>query len=104
MPVGECIEQPTASIIDGMSLVQKPRGDNRTFGDVAFSILSTALNESKDSQRVDVVFDVHRQESIKNGERQHRTKEPGLEYKHITSSHIVNSGGCSSQTLATKQI
>ena len=65
VPVGESIQQPTATIIDGMSLIQKTRGDNRTFGDVTSSILSTVLNESRDSQQVDIVFDVYRQGSIK---------------------------------------
>ena len=36
-----------------------------------------------------MVFDVYREESIKNAERQLRTKEPGVEFKHIASGHIV---------------
>ena len=89
VPVAETVQGPIATIIDGMSLIQKTRGDKRTFGDVASSILSNVLNESKDSQRVDVVFDVYRQDSIKSAERQQRTKKPGLEYKNITAGHIV---------------
>ena len=39
----DSIPLPSACIIDGMSLVNKIRGDNRTFGDIADSIFLIAI-------------------------------------------------------------
>ena len=51
-----------------MSLVQKIRGDQSTYGEVATTILAMALNDGRKSNRIDVVFDVYVENSIKNSE------------------------------------
>lgn len=48
-----------------MNLVQRVKGDQVTFGDVANTVLSMALREGADSDRRDVVFDTYRENSIK---------------------------------------
>lgn len=61
--------QQSACIIDGMAMVQKVKGDLKTFADIADSVLTMALREGFSSARIDVVFDVYREISIKNIER-----------------------------------
>ena len=61
-------------IFDGMALLQKfkpPAG--ATFGVLAERILDILLNSSR--QRIDVIFDVYKDVSIKNAERPRRTDE-----------------------------
>ena len=79
VPAADVIPQPSARIIDGMTMVQKIREDQKTFAEVADDILSMVLHEGTDSQRIDVVFNVYRDSSIKNVEREKRGSESGHE-------------------------
>ena len=64
----EKLPQNCASVVDGMGLVQRVKGDQATFGDVATTVLSMTLNEGAESNRIDVVFDTYRENSIKYSE------------------------------------
>ena len=55
-----------------MALVQKLKVDYLTFGEITDNILSRVLREAEGSDRVDVVFDVYRDISIKSAERELR--------------------------------
>ena len=55
-----------------MSLVQKVHGDNKTFAELSDAIFMSALRTGAESSRIDVVFDVYLDESIKNAERVNR--------------------------------
>ena len=55
-----------------MSLVQKVHGHNKTFAELSDAIFMSALRTGAESSRIDVVFDVHLDESIKNAERVNR--------------------------------
>ena len=55
----EVIPQPSACIIDGMAMIQKLKGDGKTFAQQEVSLLSLALHEGTNSQRTDVVLDVY---------------------------------------------
>ena len=72
MTAADMIPQPCARIMDGMSMVQKIRGDQKTFAEVADNFIYMVLNEGTDSQRFDVAFDINRDNSIKNPERERR--------------------------------
>jgi len=61
----EEISEPSATVIDRMSVVQKL---NQTFLQLAESAVSHVLHEGPESHRVDVVFDVYREMSIKDSE------------------------------------
>ena len=61
----ETIPTPSICIIDGMDLVQRMNAKNKTFGQLAESVLSMVLYVSGHN----VVFDVYRQPSIKYSER-----------------------------------
>jgi len=79
----------SAAVIDGMSLVQRLKGDQLTFGDVTITVLSMAIKEGVWCNRIDVVFDTYKELSIKNSERQLRGEEPGHQLVNITSTQIV---------------
>ena len=62
-------------IIDGMIMVQKIRGNEKTIAEVAGSMMSMGLHERTDShryERIDVVLDFYRDNLIKNPEREKR--------------------------------
>ena len=66
-----------ASIVDGMNLVKRVKGDQATFGDIASSTLLLALSEGNQSKRINVVFDTYQENSIKNSERSIGGEETG---------------------------
>ena len=47
-------------------------GDNRTFGDIAKSIFMIAIQSGNASSKIDIVFDVYKDNSIKTTEREDR--------------------------------
>ncbi len=59
---------PRACIIDGMSFDHKINGDKQTFQNIADIMLTAVLKEGHDCQRIDVVFDIYKEMSIKAGE------------------------------------
>ena len=87
--VVESLPSRSACVIDGMALVQKLNGDGRTFADLAEHALSTVLAEASHSTRVDVVFDVYHESSIKQLERLARGADSGMEVKQIAAGHRV---------------
>ncbi|KAJ8398027.1 hypothetical protein AAFF_G00431040 [Aldrovandia affinis] len=83
----ETIPGPSATIIDGMSLVQKMKGNDQTFSQRAASALTQILHEGARSQRIDVVFDVYQEDSIKNAERANRGCTTGIQFRNIAPGH-----------------
>ena len=83
------VQQPSAYIIDGMSLVQKMKGEKHTFAEVAHMLFTAVLNVSRGSSRVDVVFDVYNQVSIKEAERIKRNSDGGIKITNIMAGHRV---------------
>ena len=89
--VTEKYPENATSIFDGMAVLQKlkiPSG--ATFLVVAERVFE--LVTSTGSRRVDVVFDVYREVSIKNVERLKRAStSDGLQYKNILPAYTVKS-------------
>ncbi len=77
----EVIEKPSACIIDAMSVVQKCPGEGKTFAQIGKDVLNTCLTNGHHSQRIDIVFDVYKENSIKIGEREKRGSSDGIMYK-----------------------
>ena len=73
----DAILQPSAYLIDGMALVQRLKGGQKTFAEIAESLLSMALNEGTSSDRIDVIFDDYKDDSIKSAERENRGEGSG---------------------------
>jgi len=88
--LADSLPRNSASIIDGMSLVQKLAvGGQTTFRMIASSLLSMALRESPQSKRIDIVFDTYREISIKNAERSIRGQVPGVQFSDIRAAQLV---------------
>ena len=85
----DVIPQPSACLIDDMVLVQRLKGSQKTFAEIAESLLSMALNEGTSSDRIDVVFDDYRDESIKSAERGNRGEGSGSEFCNLQADHQV---------------
>ncbi|KAJ8400910.1 hypothetical protein AAFF_G00392640 [Aldrovandia affinis] len=85
----ETIPGPSATIIDGMSLVQKMKGNDQTFSQRAASALTQILHEGARSQRIDVVFDVYQEDSNKNAERANRGCTTGIQFRNIAPGHRI---------------
>lgn len=79
----------SATIKDGMSIIQKVKGDQVNLGGIAQFVLSMALKDGSTSDRIDIVFDTYQDTSIKNCERLARGEELGLKLQDITASQIV---------------
>ena len=60
---------PSVSIIDGMSIVQKISGDKKTLAEISALVLLYGLQEGGSSRRIDFVFDLYKERSIKDSER-----------------------------------
>ena len=59
----ETIRDPSDTITDGMSLVQKMKGNNQTFSQHAYSALTHTLHEGVRSHRIAVVFATYQEDS-----------------------------------------
>jgi len=104
VPPVETLPQNSACIIDGMSVVQKLNVQNSTFAEVSTSVLKVVLREGAMSQRIDVVFDVYKESSIKNAERLKRGSGSGIKFSSIVPGHkIKKNGGTSYQKLTIRQ-
>ena len=71
-------------------MAQKIWGDQKTFAEVAESLMYMVLNEGTDSQRIGVVFDVYRDNSIKNPEAEKRGSENGHEFRNMKTDHNIH--------------
>ena len=57
---------------NAMSVVQKIKKNHKTFKEVAETLFRKAMSEKGSCNRVDLIFDVYKQKSIKNAERRNR--------------------------------
>ena len=79
----------SAFVVDGMNIVQRIKGEQNTFGDIATTILSMELKEGSQSKRIDAVFDIYQEKSIKNSQRSVRGAETVHQFQNITSTQLV---------------
>ena len=85
----ETIPEPSDTIIDGMSLVQKMKGNDQTFSQLAEPVLTHILHEGVRSHRIDVVFDTYREDSIKNVDRSNRGSTTGIQFRNMAPGHRI---------------
>ena len=79
-------------ISDGMAYVLQSQVTHKTFGQLSIDLLSKVLTAGVRASRIDVVFDVYRDLSIKNVERNRRSKGQLLFKKIVASSEITQWG------------
>lgn len=85
----EVSAQPSASIIDAMALIHKVHGENLTFEQLSDKIFNHILHAAQESNRIDVIFDVYHQDSIKTAERETRASREGITFHEIRPSHKI---------------
>ena len=85
----EDIPNNTAYIINAMSLFQKIKGNHKTFKDIQEALFERIMAQSGQCSRVDVVFDVYRDKSVKNAERRTRDNADATQYKNILPTHKI---------------
>ena len=90
VPLAEHIQSPSACIVDGMSLLQRAKAENKTFGQVAEMVMATALREGWKSQRIYIVIDKYTSPSIKDRERHRRGSHLRLKYKYINKGQTIH--------------
>ena len=64
--------------------MQKMNGNNKTFAQLPESVMSQVLHEGSQSHRIDVVFNVCRDTSIKNAERCNRISSTAIQYQNTS--------------------
>lgn len=92
-PAVESLLPRSACIIDGMAIVQRLKGDQKTFKIITQMLLAMALREGGSSTRIDVVFDNYREISIKNLEREKGGATMGAIYGSIRPDYRVQKWG-----------
>ena len=78
----------SCTIVDGMALVQKVKCVGLTFDKAADEIFNAPLSSANGSTRIDVVFDINKDESIKNVERNRRCSDT-LSFKKIVGTNVI---------------
>lgn len=89
MSAAEEIPATSATINDGMGLVQKLNGSNKTFGPLAELAFSHILHEGGQSKSIYVVFDAYHFTSIKQAERINRGADNALHCKKSACENQV---------------
>ena len=84
----QSIQKQFAAIIDGMALVRKIKPTGHTYQSYADHLLSSAMATSGNASRIDIVFDVYRDNSIKNAERGNRVTGK-LEVKKVIGAQKI---------------
>ena len=82
------IDDETTTVLDGIALVGKIKTSGKTFGEMSDILLQTVLNRGRNSRRIDWVFDVYRDHSIKNAERTRRRSETLL-FQNLHSTQLI---------------
>ena len=81
----DAIPSPFATIIEGMAMVRKFKNVGLTFNTFADELLKFPVTSNTSFSRIDILFDVYLESSIKNAKRSHR--ETGkLQFKKIIGS------------------
>jgi len=71
----EQLQVISATVVDGMSLDHRVKGDQDAFREVATTVMGLVLREGSHSDRIDVVLDTYEENSIKISERSLRGED-----------------------------
>ena len=91
-----------ATIIDGMALIRKQKTKGKTFECFSDEMIASAIESNQSSKRIDIVFDVYRDSSIK---MQRGSIERSASYNSNVSLVVswLNSGAPSYQVEITRR-
>ena len=77
-----------------MRTVQKLHGENLTSGELSKRSLSCILNDSRNSQRIAVVFDIYMENSIKSAKRIRQGSKEGILFHNTKSDYRIKNYKC----------
>ena len=77
-----------------MNLLQKAHSDSKTFGELSESLFMSTLHVGSESYRINVVFDVYANVSIRNVERVNCGSDNGLLFSNIVAGHKIKQCRC----------
>ena len=72
-----------------MVIVQMVHGDNLTINELSDTVIRRVLNDGRGSVRIDVVFAIYQEQSIKTAERAHSGSKRGLVFSQIKAGHKI---------------
>lgn len=75
-----------------MALVRKQKNKGKTYQQFVDEMMESIIEHNPTSQRIDIVFDVYLDSSIKNAERVHRAVGK-LQFKNIIGSQLIKQLG-----------
>ena len=85
----DCIPRPTARVIDAMSIIQKHKDNQKSFAELANTLFLKFKAEASECGRIDVVFDVYEDESIKGAVRSDRGAAEATQFKNLIVGHKI---------------
>ena len=94
--------QNTATIIDGMMLVQKANGENLTFAQLGETLLAHVMHSGRPSKGIGVVFDNYLDNSNKWAESIQRGSPDNIQYDNIQPGHRIKQWRCFLACSASK--
>ena len=88
-PALDVIPRNCVGIFDGMGEVQSYKAAGLTFGEFSDGLLRSILNKAATFIRIDIVFDVYKDISIKAAGRRKRQRATTLKFSTIISTHKI---------------
>ena len=98
----KAITEPSASVIDAMSILHKTTAKHHIFF-VSKMLFNSILQTASQSDRIDVLFDTYCDESIKNPTRDARIRGEQVALNNITAGQKVQHWQDILETLASKR-
>ena len=71
-PPAKNVPRGAAVIIDGVAIINEVNAEKKTYGELAATLFASIMRDVCGCTRIDVVFDVYQDVSIKNAERSNR--------------------------------
>ena len=89
MTPAESESPSSACIIDGMSLIQKMHDENCTFVELSGQVFAHVGKAGGENERIDVIFDVYKDVSIKSAEMMQRGSDESVVLVNIILGHRI---------------
>ena len=102
---GAFVSEPSgakSTVTDAMRTVQKLHGENLTSGELSKRSLSCILNDSRNSQRIAVVFDIYMENLIKSSKRIRQGPKEGILFHNTKSDYRIKNYKCLFSNVQSK--
>ena len=90
----ESLSPSSACIIDGMSAIQKMHSENCTFAELSGQVFAHVGKAGCEKERIDFIFDVYKDVSIKSAEMMQRGCNDGVVLANTMPGHRIKQWKC----------